>query len=80
VPAELSWLYPCSYAGKIHPDRKHLEAEGKALVKNLPLALNSARAEMKVVWKVISPVHKERADGVLAKLLREMSGGKGLFR
>ena len=65
---------------KIHPDRKHLEAEGKALVKNLPLALNSARAEMKVVWKVISPVHKERADGVLAKLLREMSGGKGLFR
>ncbi len=62
---------------KIHHDKKRLEAEGKAMGKNLPL--NGSKAEIKVAWKLTPLSKKKGSEELMKNMLKELNSGKGLL-
>ncbi len=62
---------------KVHRDRKRLEAEGKAMEKNLPL--NGSKAVVRVVWRLSSPSRRVKGEDLIMDMLRELHSTKGIL-
>jgi hypothetical protein len=62
---------------KIHHDKKRLEAEGRAMEKNLPL--NGGKTEIKVVWKLTPLPNKKGSEELVKNMLKELDTNKRLL-
>jgi len=63
---------------KIHYDKKRLEAEVRAMEKNLPL--NGGKTDIKVVWKLTHLPSKRGSEKLIKDMLKELSANKRLLK
>ncbi len=65
---------------KWNENSRILEASGKALQKNVPIAFNDSRAKIEVAWEVLTPSGKKSIEESLRDLTKKLNSGKKFLR